>query len=970
MGNLRLRNDLSNHSSPALLDEEGSDDAFEEDDVITRSYFASVDHDSVKETELSSDMKATSAHTSVEKDVATFSFVSGNGSVLAKDDSDSSADSINVSLPLSDSIIPETFDSSNELTHNDLTNLTNSKNEVSSSPTMMILSDALSRISLAEGEARPTSRSNSKSAEFTSSTSSDQKLSGLSVVTYADARNVAHRYPELAATVLSRPLPDHTTSATNISSTKVSQSPTEVPENPILAVDAELPVAIQKLPTTSNYSNAGEGRRDRTGNKPTRRSSRRRRKRASGKGKASDDGMSTEGSSCGKRRHGKTSRCASAATSRPHTPAPSQGLSSSRWAVRPSGNVAEGGPCSVVEDKDNTGQADRKLHCRSSSSLKEDVLRSAIAHPTFTELLDSSHVATESLPIHPTSHKTFDDATNALPHERHVAAKQCMVSPSPVSAVDRLHRNESISEVPTHSAKLMGTTTAQDAEYHRVSSRDPVIRESGDTLPTASQLQEMLRRNLDYVVPSDNVTYNQGAIPKPVYNSQQQFPPPFISSHTPGFGSVQSTHAHSRATAEAVRFSGHQARSFSAGYSSRKPGMDVDHLNGVNTSAPTIVSSSADPLMIFWQRIHDTWGELPGQQSLPPLYLHETTSGINPHPSHPQPRTPVHSYPTVPHTVELPPQPTMHMQDGWLIPPQYVPGPRSRALRHTPSQIIHRQPSVQFDTRMTMGQKEVRRTASISVLPHLQHGISSPTPFVTPTGGRIVNSNILPLPHNPGLRIPFSASSEAGFHNNPPPPQIMAIPDTANATLCRDNVSSSLLNEQSKESSTIHRKASPGAQISQISQTEDASENITPAVDNETRSDSPRSSFSSRRPSRSAFERPLVRIKPEEVLSWRTPRTVSGSSAIRHGHQKYVPPPVAQAKGLTAKDSSPKGRNSLRNGPPRVDTSRAIRSEDLGNLPGYEQEKENITKGVTAPNESQSAVEAPTNTNQGALTTF
>ncbi|KAL0067669.1 hypothetical protein AAF712_005384 [Marasmius tenuissimus] len=69
-----------------------------------------------------------------------------NGS---NDDRDTSMGSANVSLPLSDSIIPDTFDTSAEVTR-DLLGTRSSEAEVSSSPTIMNLSNALSRITLRE----------------------------------------------------------------------------------------------------------------------------------------------------------------------------------------------------------------------------------------------------------------------------------------------------------------------------------------------------------------------------------------------------------------------------------------------------------------------------------------------------------------------------------------------------------------------------------------------------------------------------------------------------------------------------------------------------------------------------------------------------------------------------------------------------------------------------------------------------
>ncbi|KAK7060387.1 hypothetical protein VNI00_001152 [Paramarasmius palmivorus] len=841
----------------------------------------------------------------------------------------------------------------------------------------MILSDALSRISLVENEDRSTS---SKKVDLAGQESFGQKLN--SAVTSADARSVAQQYPEMTEVAPSHPLPSK-------NRTEIDAIPEEgrtidfatdgTSQDPIVA-NLESPVTVQQQPVNDT-------RPHRTGSKPTRRSSRRRRKNASSKGGASDDGISTEGSGGGKSRQTDTvkPRCAPSSNSRPDSPGFRHGLSSSRWAVR-----AGDGPASrnafLANGARGRAKQEHQPHPIQSSSKDSSTQPASLAHQSIsTRTLDFSDPGIDVSQSHSSAGGTPDDRVDSTYEKGHAIAEQVTIGSAPVSRAIELVDHQKVADGSTSD---FHSRTARMETLQRIDDRGIVghsshYHESRTTHP-AIQLRDKLRSDPDSPTFRDNVTPGQN-VPHPTHFPQQQQyleqqpSQPFGLHHFSRMNRVKSNHHMRRGddlyAADALC---HNGVPFNQDHSLgpvRRASLDMlTPSNGADFSPSTQSFPTSDPLMMFWQRVHNSWGVPPAQQNFPPPSFdnnapHETR-GSYIRPSYSRSQIPLATrISPVPHTIERTHQPAVEMQDGWLIPPQYAPGPRARTLRHAPSQIIHRQAVTQVHTR---NGGQIRRAASIPALPYLQQ---SPTGFVTPKRdlAQEMTPDVLSVPYDSRLRIPLSASSEAGFHNNPLPPQVMSISGT---TFDGRNDVSAYKPQGQSERPVGYAQVSPAPSEfpdERVDPDDTSREDTWTTAQNTNKtvttsilvsddpSDSPRSAFSSKRPSRSTFDsRPIVRTKPEEVLSWRTARNVSAPILNTRRGQKYVPPPVAHAKGIPAKGTVNRpdrvGRTSLGDGLPRVNTpppsSTAVTPEEAAATP-QENGKENAPRRSKSTNQTQ-----------------
>ncbi|KAL0580071.1 hypothetical protein V5O48_001930 [Marasmius crinis-equi] len=972
MGNLRLQNELPRHQDAGVdkVLQQDDEQLYEEDYVRTESYFAS-------EPQKCANQPATQPvgiHTTASSTRSTVKRlrIDSDDSIVSEDGRNASAGSMDLSLPLSDSIIPETFDTSGELGRNDSAHLAtgSSSYKVASSPTITNLSDALSRISLQEPRSKDKDLDLKKRDGESENTSQFRGPRGISA-----ARTPAGTIDMVGSAVAQAT--QHNTTA--LEGPNATETHTEAQNSH--------PQATLEKPDSRRSQNCHRHRSSRDGNpivdsQPPRSHSRRRRKRRSGRNSAVasdvEDGGIAESSVDKKkvRRRGQSPLPASHAlrsgTAPSTLPISDRGLSSSRWAPR---TDRPSPPGDAVSSK-----SDLRTRSRTSSGMQ---LSNNMEEP------GSSLCTVELKQDPPLSSDLFTGNRAAL-------------DSSPDSGVRDVDPR---SERPS-ALQSSGTRATESLSGLTLSSINPVLHSraaSGNIArpPAGIELQP--------IPPASNVDLppSQRAI---------HALPPQRSGPLQGHFQFHLREGVQIPPPNAYPFDDEQIRSSSATGPLRVPAVPVGQVPpgaGQLSSFPEPRDNHhytlrglqypphTDPLIEYWRRVYEACGDLRHTGPIP----RSDASGA---PAMDYSRTemrPIDTNGTRDPELAFQSSAPRHLRsdtheiyhegishqswndhdmadnEGWFMLPQ------RRAVR------MERPPDL---SGLPMQQMQARRIRPVNSMPLLNQQLSANS---TDADRRLVvpvhQGNVYPVrndlqgslsPWEQHLRIPIHTTSEEGFHNNPPPPQMMNIPQesasravpSVPATVGSPQIPEKDFNSKIHDSRARPRRLSVARRSAKEEPVQDhqtspadiiagapPGKDETRSKDDHDRDAATSEERSQKKPFPSAFNVPAPQLKSKDALSWRTARNVSAPVALNAKRSmpalKYVPPPArslvknSQAGvPLTAPEvpDAPSGATSSQTGVsvtplggacPRVNSPPPShpRSADAGQEPGQPQAKEN-----------------------------
>ncbi|KAF9263714.1 hypothetical protein L218DRAFT_987630 [Marasmius fiardii PR-910] len=971
MGNLRSQNEpkslslstVEGHS--ACPNHEQDDEPFEEDYIRTESYFASSSRPSI--------IDSTTQHprTSVQKmpgqDAVTHPRLANNTLMFSGHDGDSSVGSGDISLPLSDSIIPDTFDNSGELVVSDDiqdgTKLT--REVVSGSPTINILSDALSRISLTESNILKTGtdtggfepvNTDAPAIPFAiaSEVPSVNTASGTQPVTTQANRN-------LVGFKIERPSSSNAHSMTRSLSGKASKTGWLNAVNHSDAPSAS--VAGSRAPSRAHSR------------------SRRRRKRQSGKAATSDveEGRSTEGSGNGRSSSGQTLPISGIEAARAPTTSLilTHGLSSSRWAPHSER------PDSTVSNVASDSSHDAKM-AKGNAGYGTDGRR--LSMPWVEEA-----AATLDWPMPP-----VDIPTASSRFLNYSCGHECenrslsVPSTQPVDPPDQ--------RPPVEFATVVSPLTAVPSQInglrdHRKPHTGNAATRSDVSLSTTdSRILHQATGRFDGRV---------GNVAHPPQNPQIAY-----TNHRDLQGSISPALPNFQGESHVVELPvNSQLSSHSQGH---------EPVTLVSRQTPQSVQYPLDPPTQYWRRVHEACGgsslcsqvgsvrqresrlggdsfyersvpellEFMNSRLMQPTFQHFT----GPHLSEPLPVNVSFRNHVLPQSSQPNPPPT-HVAS--LVPPQYTQSLAEPSFTQSPLPqhlLPQRHPQMHV--------KQIRPVASMPTLNHqyqaqqCQHPIllkhtahdahhGGPCPLQNDVRGAMGTQ------YGIDLRLPIYPISEASFHSNPPPPQVMNVSQgTASHSssasigyppLPEEDFNSKVYDfsararqhsvivefpkeepvnaqklelqrqrplpvdmkdsevekglpsvgegeevqkevpadEQSLNSQhqAIHLANSHPPAMKEVLKPVKVNDEVPELSPGEQQSASQNKLFQT-----SPFDRPVVRTKPEEILSWRTTRSESVALGLNRKTSmpalKYVPPPMATSKGILQIPVNVKGNKS------------------------------------------------------------
>ncbi|KAK1228443.1 hypothetical protein PQX77_008506 [Marasmius sp. AFHP31] len=932
MGNLRLQNELprcpghgvdtvdSKDSYPDHVAEE----PYEEDYIRTESYFSSASqHVHVESTQpMEVPLLLASTQDSIKRPR-----IASDDSNGSNDDRDTSIGSANVSLPLSDSIIPDSFDTSAEVARDHL-GAKASQAEVSSSPTIMNLSNALSRITLRETNnseecvGPKMDRNDSKSANRVSQ-GRDETSSAASLALEPTASSIPDANQDVAPVRRSPGLNEPHTS-----------TPDSHPQT-IIGMLSSRRSRNRRRRDSSRESDSV------TGPQPSRSCSRRRKKRQSRRSSVAisdlEDCKTAECTVDGKNVGGRG--CSPPLTGNgleaTGIPVDGRGLSSSRWAPRASHSVPT--PHAVVKgrsqsqnritegvntsgDTTNPGTDLGPVQLKLGSLLPSDLL------PGNRAVLDSSsdsgvkgvdpvkeqpsalHISTQ-FPIPPTD--SHSDHTNRVPRSK--IPPNIVVDTRPVNASTDSRQQDPTSFISddgnTHSVQTISHSVIRHNEHH-------VLK--GATFHPGNCHSIDPKRDLGPATgPIAANTVPVGQLPTGTGRFLSNMGPRDIHNSTPR--ALQST----------------------------------QHM---------------DALIDYWQRVHEACGDLRHIG-----LIHRSDTGITtPSILHPTGMGPINNHSTgvtgAPTFQSSAPRHLSSHYDEWMAPQsQYFNG-MSESVHDgwfvpPQRQVVRMEmPPERLGAPIHQAHRQIRPVISMPVLKQ-QHSVD-------PNRGnhhlhmRRVDldpplHDMCSSPPRQHLRLPIIRTSEEGFHSNPPPPHVMNIaprhlPAYDTSVLPRSpQVPESDFNSRINESRIRATRPSVAMQSSseKPSRDQDLVSNVPPTVSLELRaqyvepssevetgdnpSDNSRldgSRDTTRRATRSkpflsTNNKPPARAnsKDSEALSWRSTRNVSAPAVLKSKRSmptmKYVPPPARALFKTSQTDATPRGPSIPAQSSPRSSRS-------------------------------------------------
>ncbi|KAG7097292.1 hypothetical protein E1B28_004656 [Marasmius oreades] len=644
--------------------------------------------------------------------------------------------------------------------------------------------------------------------------------------------------------------------------------------------------------------------------------SRRRRRRQAGKTPASDvDGRSTEGS-VNKNRSSLLQETRASITSSP--PSPTHGLSS-RWAPhfeRSIPTVASVASDSTHEGKPEVPTGDKTDKYRRSVPPGKDALATCESQVPTVEM---SGTSLQSPILRQDNDRRGENPSLVLPTQPVVQVNQHLPEASTnygsPPALNASHDPQVT--VLDSTMPATGLHNVRQAEPISLISQLPLQQTNnfGGRVGSISTIHRPLAHGL---IPSDPLTgFHNG--------SSVAVDKPFISDS---------------------QFSSHHARE-PCHFVPRRPHPSVQY--------------PLDPL--YW-KVHDTCGDVP-QSRVKRL---DSGTDVGALYEHSIPRRTKIADPRLMHAT------SQHLGDGRVVPFRPQPSQPNPNLMDAPWIVPTQQNPKRMESSLTQAPpsrshvKQIRPVVSMPMI-NLQYQQPVPSKHSDQDASHAgfyceQNDIIRPMAAQRGidLRLPIHTTSEASFHNNPPPAQVMnisqgiashpspaaigcpKIPDKDFNSKRHDfrirSYQRSVVVGVPKEEPVNAQKLDlqrqglllmdirvSGVQrgLQPVREREDGQKEVPADIQSLTsqrqlnsRADShspatedvPQYNASERkRLQTSVLDRPSVRTKPEEILAWRTDRNESTSHALIAKRSmptlKYVPPSVALSKGtsVNAKDN-------------------------------------------------------------------